>query len=69
LQQVQQLNLPNLNGALNDLYIEEGNFERLRQSVDMYANFDLISLARRLEAHECLDFCRVATHLFRKAQQ
>jgi clathrin heavy chain len=69
MQQVQQLNLPKLNEALNDLYIEEGDYERIRQSVDMYANFDLISLAKRLEGHECLEFRRVATHLFKKAQQ
>merc|ERR1711871_843160 len=69
MQKVQQLNLPNLNGAINDLYIEEGDYDRLRQSVDMYADFDLISLAKRLETHDCLEFRRVATHLFKKAQQ
>ena len=69
MQQVQQLNLPKLNEALNDLYIEEGDYQQLRQSVDMYANIDLISLAKQLESHECLEFRRVATHLFKKAQQ
>lgn len=68
LEQVQQLNLPKVNQVLNDLYIEEGSYDQLRTSIDSYANFDMLSLATTLKNHECIEFRRVATHLYKKAQ-
>jgi len=69
LEQVQQLNLPQINEAINEMWIEEGKFEQLRESVDSYQNFDMIGLAAKLQSHECLEFRRIATHLYKKAQR
>jgi clathrin heavy chain len=69
LEQVQQLNLPNVNDALNALYIEDGEYEKLQSSVDSFGNFDVVALANAMQAHECLEFRRLATHLYKKGRQ
>ena len=48
-----------VNDAVNDLCIEEEDFEGLRNSTDMYDNFDQISLALRCEAEELMEFRRM----------
>jgi hypothetical protein len=45
---VQSANNAAVNEALNELYIEEEDYERLRESIDMYDNFDQISMAQRV---------------------
>lgn len=45
---VQSANNAAVNEALNNLYIEEEDYERLRESIDMYDNFDQISMAQRV---------------------
>jgi len=37
---VQSANVAAVNEALNGLYIEEEDYDRLRESIDMYDNFD-----------------------------
>eukprot|EP01027_Heterolobosea_sp_BB2_P023662 GEZU01035605.1.p1 GENE.GEZU01035605.1~~GEZU01035605.1.p1 ORF type:complete len:1686 (+),score=716.16 GEZU01035605.1:148-5205(+) len=69
LKQVQSTNLLAVNEALNDLYIEEEDYESLRESIDAYGNFDQLALARKLEKHELLEFRRVATTLYKKNQR
>ena len=34
--------------ALNALYIEEEDYERLRESIDMHDNFDQLTLAQKV---------------------
>jgi len=63
---VQQLNIEAVNEAYNDLLIEEEDFKTLRDSIDSFDNFNNISLAKRLEKHELLEFRRLAAHLYKK---
>jgi hypothetical protein len=45
---VQSSNVAAVNEALNELYVEEEDYERLRESVDMHDNFDQIGLAQKV---------------------
>eukprot|EP01111_Echinosteliopsis_oligospora_P009445 TRINITY_DN2769_c0_g1_i2.p1 TRINITY_DN2769_c0_g1~~TRINITY_DN2769_c0_g1_i2.p1 ORF type:complete len:1719 (-),score=461.34 TRINITY_DN2769_c0_g1_i2:59-5215(-) len=63
---VQHNNLTAVNDALNELYVEEGDFENLRTSIDSFNNFDAIALAQKLEKHEILEFRRIAAYVFKK---
>ncbi|KAI8847627.1 armadillo-type protein [Chytridium lagenaria] len=63
---VQQANNNAVNSAYNDLLIEEEDYKSLRDSVDHFDNFDLLSLALRLEKHELLEFRRIAAHIYKK---
>eukprot|EP00217_Crustomastix_stigmatica_P007377 CAMPEP_0183790040 /NCGR_PEP_ID=MMETSP0803_2-20130417/775_1 /TAXON_ID=195967 /ORGANISM="Crustomastix stigmata, Strain CCMP3273" /LENGTH=1665 /DNA_ID=CAMNT_0026034229 /DNA_START=270 /DNA_END=5267 /DNA_ORIENTATION=+ len=66
---VQNGNIVAVNEAVNDLAIEEEDFDSLRSSVDMYDNFDQISLAQRCERHELIEFRRVASHIYKRNQR
>ena len=61
LKQVQQHNIQQVNDALNDLYIEQEDFEALRKSLDDFDNIDQIILGCRVKC--CLSvpgpFCLV----------
>jgi clathrin heavy chain len=46
---VQSNNVAAVNEALNELYVEEEDYERLRESVDMHDNFDQIGLAQKVK--------------------
>lgn len=48
LESVQSSNLHAVNEALNELYIEEEDYERLRESIDTYENFDQVTMAQRV---------------------
>jgi len=65
LRSVQSLNNKAINEALNDLFIEEEDFNALRSSIDAYDNFDTIALAQRLEKHELIEFRRIAAYLYK----
>lgn len=45
---VQSNNVSAVNEALNELYVEEEDYDRLRDSIDMYDNFDQIGLAQKV---------------------
>lgn len=45
---VQSNNVAAVNEALNEIYIEEEDYDRLRESVDMHDNFDQIGLAQKV---------------------
>jgi hypothetical protein len=45
--------------------IEEEDYKTLRDSIDSFDNFNNISLAKRLEWHELLEFRRLAAHLYK----
>ncbi|KAJ7543092.1 hypothetical protein O6H91_09G024500 [Diphasiastrum complanatum] len=64
---VQSNNVSAVNEALNELYIEEEDYDRLRESIDYHDNFDQISLAQRVEKHELVEFRRIAALIYKKA--
>lgn len=64
LKNVQSCNIPQVNEALNELYIEKEDHEGLRDSVAGYDSFDSIALASRLENHELLEMRRIASLLY-----
>lgn len=41
---VQRKNLVVVNEALNEIYVEEEDYDRLQESIDMHDNFDQIGL-------------------------
>ena len=65
LRAAQTLNNKAINEALNDLLIEEEDYEGLQASIDAYDNVDCFALAQRLEKHELVEFRRVASHLYK----
>ena len=64
---VQQSNLVAVNEAVNDLLIDEHDFEGLRNSIETYDNFDQLQLATRIEKHEIMEFRRIATLIYKKS--
>ncbi|BAT81103.1 Clathrin heavy chain 2 [Vigna angularis] len=64
---VQSNNVSAVNEALNEIYVEEEDYDRLRESIDLYDNFDQIGLAQRIEKHELLEMRRVAAYIYKKA--
>eukprot|EP00163_Fabomonas_tropica_P025672 TRINITY_DN4486_c0_g1_i1.p1 TRINITY_DN4486_c0_g1~~TRINITY_DN4486_c0_g1_i1.p1 ORF type:complete len:1704 (-),score=653.64 TRINITY_DN4486_c0_g1_i1:69-5180(-) len=66
---VQANNVTAVNEALNWLYIEEEDYESLRSSIDSYDNFDQLGLAGLIEAHELLEFRRIASYIYKKAER
>lgn len=45
---VQSNNVSAVNEALNGIYVEEEDYERLRESIDLHDNFDQIGLAQKV---------------------
>ncbi|KAH8496867.1 hypothetical protein H0E87_019559 [Populus deltoides] len=64
---VQSSNVSAVNEALNQIYVEEEDYERLRESIDLHDNFDQIGLAQKIEKHELLEMRRVAAYIYKKA--
>ncbi|XP_031493982.1 clathrin heavy chain 2 [Nymphaea colorata] len=64
---VQSNNVAAVNEALNEIYVEEEDYERLRESIDMHDNFDQIGLAQKVEKHELLEMRRIAAYIYKKA--
>jgi clathrin heavy chain len=62
---VQHVNNKAVNHALNELLIEEEDYNGLRDSIDHFDNFDTIELAQKLEKHDLLEFRRIAAHLYK----
>ncbi|TKR78217.1 hypothetical protein L596_019061 [Steinernema carpocapsae] len=65
LRHVQNLNNKSINEALNQLFIDEEDYEALRTSIDAYNNFDNVVLAAKLENHELVEFRRISAYLFK----
>jgi len=63
---IQDQDITAVNEALHQLYIEEGDHEQLRTSIDTFQNFDSLSLAKQLETHDLLEFRRIAAYLYQK---
>jgi len=62
---VQKSNLSSVNEALNELYIEDEDYESLRKSIDQFQNFNMIALASKLATHELLEFRRISAYVYR----
>ena len=54
-----------MNEALNDLLIDEEDYNGLRASIDAFDNFDNIALAQRLDKHELVEFRRISAYLYK----
>ncbi|CAB9523353.1 Clathrin heavy chain 1 [Seminavis robusta] len=65
MKSVQKNNLSPVNEALNELYVEEEDYEALRKSVDSFNNFNMIALASKLATHELLEFRRISAYVYR----
>ncbi|WIA40738.1 hypothetical protein OEZ86_004423 [Tetradesmus obliquus] len=66
LMNVQKTNILEVNEAVNELLIDEEDFEGLRSSITTHDNFDQVGLASRLERHELLEFRRLAAFVYKK---
>jgi clathrin heavy chain len=66
LKSVQSQNISAVNEALNEIYLENEDFESLRSSIKEYDSFESISLASELETHQLLECRRIAALLYRK---
>jgi len=62
---VQKQDASAVNEALNELYVEDEDYESLRQSIDDYKNFNMIGLATKLATHELLEFRRISAYVYR----
>jgi clathrin heavy chain len=69
LENVQENDLTQVNEVLNQLYIDEEDYQTLRQSIDKYRNFDQSALAKQLENHELLEFRRISAYLYKLNKQ
>lgn len=49
---VQSSNVTAVNEALNEIYIEEEDYDRLRESIDLHDSFDQIGLAQKVSEIE-----------------
>lgn len=60
---VQSNNVTAVNEALNEIYVEEEDYDRLRESIDLHDSFDQIGLAQKVVATFCnlccFSFCEV----------
>jgi len=65
MKSVQVNDVSQVNEALNELYIEDENYEALRKSIDRFKNFNMIGLAQKLASHELLEFRRISAYVYR----
>merc|ERR1719375_673903 len=66
LKAVQGENISAVNEAYNEVLVGDEEYEGLRTSIDEHDNFDQISLAKKLESHELLEFRRIAAYIYQK---
>jgi clathrin heavy chain len=69
LKSVQNQNVGAVNEALNEIYVENEDYESLRTSITEYDNFESLNLASQLENHELLEFRRIAAIIYRKNEK
>lgn len=63
---VQPQNKRAVNDAINDLLIEEEDYQQLRDSVENFDNYEAVALAQRLEKHDLVFFRQIAANIYRK---
>ncbi|KAJ8904773.1 hypothetical protein NDN08_001289 [Rhodosorus marinus] len=69
LLKLQEKNTVEVNEALNNIYIREGDLDSLRRSAKTHKNFNIPALAHRLETHELLNYRRLAVELYKEAKK
>ena len=69
LKGVQSQNISAVNEALNDIYLENEDFESLRASIQDYDSFESLQLAQDLENHQLLECRRISSLLYRKGKK
>jgi clathrin heavy chain len=69
LKSVQNQNISAVNEALNEIYLENEDFESLRASIKEYDSFESMNLASELETHQLLECRRIAALLYRKGKK
>jgi clathrin heavy chain len=65
MRSVQSEDIAAVNEAVNEVLVEDEDYDALRVSIDEHANFDQIALAQTLEKHELLEMRRIAAHLYK----
>lgn len=55
-----------VNEALNELYIQEEDYESLRSSINTYTNYEALKLAQSLEKSDLLEFRRIAAFIYQQ---
>eukprot|EP00559_Dactyliosolen_fragilissimus_P005094 CAMPEP_0184856570 /NCGR_PEP_ID=MMETSP0580-20130426/1757_1 /TAXON_ID=1118495 /ORGANISM="Dactyliosolen fragilissimus" /LENGTH=1720 /DNA_ID=CAMNT_0027351673 /DNA_START=136 /DNA_END=5301 /DNA_ORIENTATION=- len=65
MKDVQKNDLSSVNEALNEIYIEDEDYEALRKSIDNFKNFNMLALAQKLSSHELLEFRRISAYVYR----
>lgn len=65
LQSIQECDQQAVNEALNTCYIEEEDFESLRNSISAFKTFDAKALASSIQDHDLLEFRRIAAHIYK----
>jgi len=65
MKSIQKFNLSTVNESLNELYVEDEDYESLRKSIDTFNNFNMIALASNLSSHELLEFRRISAYVYR----
>jgi len=66
---IQDKNVAAVNDAVNELYIEEEDYEGLRASIEHFNNFEQIKLASQLEKHDLLEFRRISSYVYQLNNQ
>lgn len=66
LKSVQNKNNQAVNDALNQLYLEIGDFQALRESIANYESIDAIGLAKQIEGHDSPEFRRISALIYRR---
>lgn len=66
LQSVQMKNNQTVNDALNNLYLEIGDFQALRKSIAEYDSINAIELASQIQEHDSEDFRRISALIYRR---
>jgi clathrin heavy chain len=51
--------------SIDQLYVEDEEYEALRKSIDTFNNFNMIALATKLSTHELLEFRRISAYVYR----
>ncbi|MBA0746466.1 hypothetical protein Gogos_008985, partial [Gossypium gossypioides] len=51
---VQSNNVSAVNEALNEIYVKEEDYDRLREPIDLHHNFDQIGLAQKVKLSSCI---------------
>jgi len=65
LKSVQSQNNQAVNDALNSLYLENEDFDALRNSISTYGSIDSISLAKSMQMHDNPQFRRISSLIYR----